>query len=56
MSSDGTNTNDIKTRKGTAKAAFLKHKTLQSNKINRRLRARLARCYVWSTATYAAET
>ena len=56
VSSDGTNTNDIKARIGTAKAAFLKNKTLQSNKINLGLRARLARCYVWSTATYAAET
>ena len=56
ISNNGSCTNDIKARIGAAKAAFYKNKVIQSRKISLRLRVRLAKCYIWSIATYAAET
>lgn len=47
---------DVRARIGMAKKAFLKNKVLQTKQIKIETRARLARCYVWSTALYGAES
>jgi hypothetical protein len=39
-----------------AKAAFNKKKALFTSKLNVNLRQKLVTCYIWSTASYGAET
>ena len=56
ISNDGMCTNDINAKIGAAKTAFYKNKCMQFHKISVRLRDRLAKCYIWSIATYASET
>ena len=39
-----------------AKAAFKKKKTLFTSKLDLNLRKKLVKCYIWSMASYGAET
>jgi hypothetical protein len=48
-------TREIKSRTAMAKTAFNKKKHFTS-KLGLNLRKKLAKCYVWSTALYGAET
>jgi hypothetical protein len=47
---------EIKTRIAMAKAAFIRNKTLFTNKLYLELRKKLVKCYILSIALYGAET
>jgi hypothetical protein len=47
---------EIKCRFAITKAAFKKEKKLSIRKLDLRLRKKLVKCYIWSTALYIAET
>jgi hypothetical protein len=47
---------EIKSKSVMAKAAFDKEKTLFTSKLGLNLRTNLAKCYLWSTALYNAES
>lgn len=49
-------TKEIKLRIAVAKEAFNKKKKLLCEPINKNLRKRLVKCYIWSVALYGAET
>jgi hypothetical protein len=39
-----------------AKAVFIKKETIFTNKLDLNLRKKLVKCYIWSIASYGAET
>ena len=49
-------TREIRARTAIAKEAFNGKKRLLRDKINKNLKKRLAKCYVWSVALYGADT
>jgi hypothetical protein len=49
-------THEIKSRIAMAKAAFNKKKVLFTSKLDLNLRKKLVKCYIWSIASYGAET
>ena len=56
LTDDGRCTCEIKSRIAMAKAAFNKKKTLFTSKLDLNLRKKLVKCYIWSMASYGAET
>jgi hypothetical protein len=56
ITTDARCTSEIKSRIGTAKAAFNKKKILFNNTLDLKLRKKLVKCYIWSTALYGVET
>jgi len=57
ISNDGRSENEIKSRIGQAKKAFLlKSKLLTSKNVDLRTRKRLTKTYVWSTTLYDNKT
>ena len=54
ITTDARCTSEIKSRIGTAKAAFNK-KILFNNKLDLKLRKKLVKCDIWSTALYVLE-
>jgi hypothetical protein len=49
-------TPEIKSRVAKAKAAFNKKKAVFTSKLDINLRKKLVKCYIWSAASYGAET
>ena len=47
---------EIKSRIAMAKAAFNKKRALFTGTLDLKLRTKLVKCYIWSTALYGAET
>jgi hypothetical protein len=56
LTNDGRCTCEIKCRVAVAKAAFNKKRTLFTRTLDLELRKKLVKCYVWSIASYGAET
>jgi hypothetical protein len=56
LTNDGRCTCEIKCRIAIAKAAFNKMKALFTSTFDLELRKKLVKCYIWSTASYGAET
>ena len=56
VTDDIRSTKEIKTRIAIAKEAFNKKKNLLNGPLNKELRKRLAKCYIWSVALYGVET
>jgi len=56
LTNDGSCTCEIKCRVAMAKATFNKKRTLFTSTLNLKLRKKLVKCYIWSTALYGAET
>jgi len=56
LTNDGRCTCEIKCRIAMTKAAFNKKRTLFTSTLGLELRKKLVNCYVWSTASYGAET
>ena len=56
MTKDMKCSKEIRTRIAVAKEAFTKKKKLLCGPLNKELRKRLAKCYIWSVALYGAET
>ena len=56
LTNDGRCTREIKSRIAMANAAFSKKKTLFTSKLDLNLRKKLIKCYIWSMASYGAET
>jgi hypothetical protein len=56
ITNDARCTREIKSRIAMAKAAFNIKKTLFTSKLDLKLRMKLVKCYIWSTALYGAET
>ena len=52
VTDDIKSTKEIKTRIAIAKEAFSKKKNLLNGPLNKELRKRLAKCYIWSVALY----
>jgi hypothetical protein len=50
LTNDGRCTCGIKSRNAMAKAAFHKKRALFNNTLDLKLRKKLVKCYVWSTA------
>jgi len=56
LTNDGICICEIKSRIAIAKAAFNKKRALFSSTLDLKLRKKLVKCYIWSTALYGAET
>jgi len=56
LTNDGRCTCAIKSRITMAKAAFNKKRALFTSTLELKLRKKLVKCYIWSTAFYGAET
>jgi len=56
LTNDGRCTCEIKSRIAMAKAAFNKKTALFTSTLVLKLRKKLVKCYIWSTALYDAET
>jgi hypothetical protein len=56
ITNDASGTREIKARIAMAKAAFNRKKTLFISKVVLELRKKLVKCYIWSIASYGAET
>ena len=56
LTNDGRCTCEIKCRNAMAKAASNKKRALFTSTLDLELRKKLAKCYIWSTAFYGAET
>jgi hypothetical protein len=57
ITNDASGTREIKARIAMAKAAaFNRKKTLLTSKLDLELRKKLVKCYIWSIASYGAET
>jgi len=56
LTNDGRCTREIKSRIAMAKAAFNMKRALFTSKLDLKLRKKLVKCYIWSTALYGAET
>ena len=56
LTNDGRCTCEIKCRIARAKAAFNKKRTLFTSTLDLELRKKLVKCYIWSIASYGAET
>jgi len=56
LTNDGRCMCEIKSRIAMARAAFNKKKTLFTSKLDLNLRKKLVKCYIWSMASYGAET
>ena len=56
LTNDGRCTCEIKRRIAMAKAAFNKKRTLFNSTLDLELRKKLVKCYIWSIASYGAET
>ena len=56
ITNDGRSDTEVRRRIAIAKTSFLKMRRLLSNRqINRRLRYRMIKCYIWSTFLYGSE-
>jgi hypothetical protein len=56
LTNDGRCTCEIKSRIAMAKAAFNKKRAPFTITLDLKLRNKLVKCYIWSTALYGAET
>jgi len=56
LTNDGRCTCEIKSRITMAKAAFNKKRAIFTSTLDLKLRKKLVKCYIWSTALYGAET
>ena len=56
ITEDGRSKKEIKTRIGMAKTAFWNHRELLRNDVNKSLKIRMLKCYVWSVFLYGCET
>jgi hypothetical protein len=56
LTNDGSCMCEIKSRIAVAKAAFNKKRALFTSALCLKLRKKLIKCYIWSTALYGAET
>jgi len=56
LTNDGRCTCEIKSRIAMAKVAFNKKRALFTSTMDLKLRNKLVKCYIWSTALYGAET
>jgi hypothetical protein len=56
ITNDARCTREIESRIAMAKAAFNRKKTLFTGELTLNLRKKLVKCYIWSIASYGAET
>jgi hypothetical protein len=56
ITNDARCTQESKSRIAMAKAAFNKNKTLSTRKMDLNFRKKLVTCYIWSIASFGAET
>ena len=56
ITNDAICTQESKSRIAKAKAAFNKNKTLCTRQLDLNFRKKLAMCYIWSIASFGAET
>jgi hypothetical protein len=56
LTNHGRCTCEIKSRIAMPKAAFNKKRALFTSKMDKELRKKLAKCYIWSIALYGAKT
>ena len=56
LTDDGRCTCEIKSRIAMAKAAFNKKRAVFTSTLDLKLRKKLVKCYIWSTAVFSVET
>jgi len=56
LTNDGRCTCEIKSKTAMAKAAFNRKRALFTSTLDLKMRKKLVKCYIWSTALYGAET